>query len=102
MHVNAVSISASVSVYLSVSAVSATVSVSVSVDVFSAVFATSLAHLDTFRFISSNKMCTILGPEEGDELEELQGIYCCCCCCCEVVSLLNYPICASIGILMRK
>lgn len=99
MHVNAVSISASVSVYLSASAVSATVSVSV--DVFSAVFATSLAHLDTFRFISSNKMCRISGPEERDELEELQGIYCCCC-CCEVVSLLNYPICASIGILMRK
>lgn len=52
--------------------------------------------LRTFRHIALhflNKMCTIF-KQEGGEGRRRKG-------CC-VASLLNYPICASIGILMRK
>lgn len=69
IHVNAVSKTASVSVYLSAS-ISATESLYVDADAFSAVFVTSFAHLDTFRFISSTKCAqysTVFGQQEGEE-----------------------------------
>lgn len=59
MHVNAVSISASASVYLSAS-ISATVA-----EACSAVSVTSFAHLDTLRFISSTKCAQFSNKKEG-------------------------------------
>lgn len=63
MHVNAVSISASASVYLSAS-ISATVA-----EACSAVSVTSFAHLDTLRFISSTKCAQFSNKKEGREEE---------------------------------
>lgn len=63
MHVNAVSISASASVYLSAS-ISATVA-----EACSAVSVTSFAHLDTLRFISSTKCAQFSNKKEGERVE---------------------------------
>lgn len=74
MHVNAVSISASASVYLS-----ASISASV------AVFVTSFAHLDTLRFISSTKCAQFSNKKEKEEKEELLL-------CCKLIELSDLRI----------